>query len=459
LLCLTRLDGAIFTAATVAAILLADRFSREAWRKAVALASLPILFTLAQVIFRLAYYGVWIPNTALVKFSPSSKHSVDGWNYLLAGFRPILPLVLIAMVSVVISFWKRFFWQRMLLLCATAISWAIYVDLIGGDIFPAWRHFVPLIVLFVVMAHIGVRWFVEHSGRRGFVFTATACVVLLVTFFMMQGRDEENFRAISERWEWDGHAVGRLLKTAFGKQQPLLAVDPAGCLPYWSELPTVDMLGLNDYYLPRHPPGGFGQGAIGHELGDGQYVLNRQPDLVIFLLPTGAEHGYFLSGRQMQEDPRFFREYSLTRFETQEPRKVVSQIWVKKNSPRIGISKSENQIIIPAFLLNDNRASFARLNSRNELIVPIMRDRPARLNSFELPSGTWRVEAHASDPSLRIRIYRSSDTDRPQLDSTLPAMFGWSQNPGETIKLEVVAGGDSVIELSQLSLTRINIYE
>lgn len=344
----------------------------------------------------------------------------------------------------------------MLLLCALAISWAVYVDLIGGDIFPAWRHLVPLIVLFVLMAHIGVRWLVEHSNTRGFVFTATACVVLLVTFFMLQGRDAENFRAISERWEWDGHAVGTLLKTAFGKQQPLLAVDPAGCLPYWSELPTVDMLGLNDYYLPRHPPAGFGQGAIGHELGDGQYVLNRQPDLVIFLLPTGAEHGYFLSGRQMQEDPRFFREYSLTRFETQEPRKVVSQIWVRKNSPRIGISRKEEQILVPAFLLNDNRATIARLNDRNELVIPVGRDLPARLDGFELPPGKWRVEAQASNPSLRMKVFRANDTESPLLDAPLPAMLDWSRRPGETIKLEVVAESDSVVELSRLSLTRVN---
>jgi arabinofuranosyltransferase len=459
LLCLTRLDGPVFSAAAVAAILFVDRFSRKAWRKATALASLPILFTLAQVVFRLAYYGEWIPNTALVKFSPSGKHSVDGWHYLAAGLRPLLPLVLIVVVSVVISFWKKFFCQRMLLLCSMAIAWSVYVNLIGGDIFPAWRHFVPLIVLFVLMAHIGVRWLVEHSGQRGFVFTTAACVVLLAGFFMLQGRDEENFRAISERWEWDGQAVGTLLKTAFGKQQPLLAVDPAGCLPYWSELPTVDMLGLNDHYLPRHPPAGFGQGPIGHELGDGQYVLNRQPDLVVFLLPTGAEHGYFLSGRQMQEDSRFFREYSLTRFETPAPRKVVSQIWVRTNSPRIGISRKDDQIIVPAFLLNGNRSTAARLNSRNELIVPIARDLPARLNSLELPPGIWSVEAQASDPSLRIRIYRPSDADRPLLDSTLPAMFNSSLSPGGAIKLEVVAETNIVVELSKVLLTRINIYE
>ena len=39
------------------------------------------------------------------------------------------------------------------------------------------------------------------------------------------------------------------------------------------------MLGLNDYHIPRNPPRNFGEGSIGHELGDGDYVLRREPDL------------------------------------------------------------------------------------------------------------------------------------------------------------------------------------
>ena len=50
--------------------------------------------------------------------------------------------------------------------------------------------------------------------------------------------------------------------------------DP-GTLAYWSELPALDMLGLNDRYLATHPPADFGQGGLGHELGDADYVEFR----------------------------------------------------------------------------------------------------------------------------------------------------------------------------------------
>src|SRR6185437_15436977 len=216
---------------------------------------------------------------------------------------------------------------------------------------------------------------------------------LLSAFIVLQARDSENLRAISERWEWDGRSVGKLLKQAFGKQDALMAVDPAGCLPYWSELRSVDMLGLNDYYLPRHPPPGVGQGAIGHELGDGQYVLSRKPDLVIFLLPTGNDRGYFLSGRQMQEDPRFFRDYTLVRFAVQSPRRIVSRIWVRRYSERIGIQQLENQVTIPGFLLNETDATIAYLNPANELVVSASRATPAQIANLELPPGRWRVQA------------------------------------------------------------------
>jgi hypothetical protein len=413
------------------------------------------------VIFRLAYYGEWIPNTALVKLAPSGKHAMDGWDYVIAGTYPMIPLLLVAIFSIVISFWHNFRRERMILLSVLAAAWIAYMVFIGGDIFPAWRHFVPLIVLLVLIAAIGAEWIALHASSYLFTGTAVVAALLLCTFFWLQSRDPENFRAISERWEWDGKAVGMLLKEAFAPQQPLMAVDPAGCLPYWSELPALDMLGLNDYYLPRHPPANLGQGAIGHELGDGQYVLSRHPDLVVFLLPTGAEHGYFPSGRQMQEDPRFFREYSLTRFETQDPHKVISRIWVRKHSERIGIKRSDDRIAVPAFLLNDNTATVARLGETRKLIVPISRDAPARIRNLELPPGRWRIEAEGSQPSLRVKIFvsddigsQSTETGRMLLDAQVPAVVEWD-GTSRAISVEVLPAGNGVVELTQLVLTRL----
>jgi len=239
-----------------------------------------------------------------------------------------------------------------------------------------------------------------------------------------------------------------------------MAVDPAGCLPYWSELRAVDMLGLNDYFLPRHPPPGVGQGAIGHELGDGQYVLNRQPDLVIFLLPTGNDRGYFLSGRQMQEDPRFFREYTLVRFETSE--KIVSRIWVRRYSERIGIHALDNQITIPAFLLNGNDPTVAYLNTAGELVVSASRTAPARITNLPVPAGRWRIQLNGQTEQLRVHIFKSSEVgtndtraeaDRMLLDAPLPAVLELLQ--GGTITIEVLPEPGGAIEVKQLQLTRI----
>jgi arabinofuranosyltransferase len=122
LLCLTRLDGALFTAAAVAAILIIHRGAARAWRDAIALAAVPILLVLLQIGFRLAYYGEWIPNTALVKLSPSGKHAHDGWNYLLSGAAPLLPLLLVATASIFISFRKRFQLPRVIFLCVLTLD-------------------------------------------------------------------------------------------------------------------------------------------------------------------------------------------------------------------------------------------------------------------------------------------------------------------------------------------------
>lgn len=461
LLCLTRLDGALFTITATVVILILDGAKREAWRKAFTLAALPILFTILQIAFRRTYYGEWVPNTALVKFTPSFKHALDGWHYIRAGALPILPLIAVATASVVISFWKKFMRARMVLLGALLLAWTAYVIVIGGDIFPAWRHFVPQLALLTLMAAIGAEWISTHARRTQLFATSTVLVLLLGIFVFLQTRDSENLRAISERWEWDGRAVGLLLKQAFGKQQALMAVDPAGCLPYWSELPAIDMLGLNDYYLPRHPPPGVGQGAIGHELGDGQYVLNRRPDLVIFLLPTGNDRGYFLSGRQMQEDPRFFRDYTLVRFAATTPQRIVSRIWVRRYSERIGIRQLDNQITIPAFLLNGTDSTVAYLNTTNELVVAASRTAPAQIVNLDVPPGRWRVQIEGQTAPMRVRIFSSSQVatndTRAQADRMLlarvPAVLDLAQ--GGAMTIEIFPENDRAAEVKQLQLTRV----
>ncbi len=466
LLCLTRPDAPLFTGGAVLAILLTGAARGEALRKAASLAALPVLFVLFQLAFRLSYYGEWVPNTALVKFDPSAKHALDGLRYLGAGALSILPLLVVAAASVLLSLRRNFLRPRTTLLGILTVAWTMYLVVIGGDIFPAWRHFVPLLVLLVLMTAIGGEWVARHAGPRRLAGVSLAGVLLLGAFVFLQMRDPWNAFGISERWEWDGQVIGTLLKQAFGAEQPLLAVDAAGSLPYWSELPSLDMLGLNDYYLPRHRPKGFRTIGIGHDLGDGQYVLGRAPDLVVFGIATGGEHGFFRSAREMQEDPRFSREYTLVVFEGRVPYTARAKIWVRKYSGRIGIRASRERIVVPGFLMNDGDERVAWLGKDGTLIRPLSAAHPARLKGLELPRGRWRIDARASRLPLRVRVSVSESENRPGteqiatdsavLDGPTPAMLGARDGPGRCrVDIEVLPMTDEPVELEQLVLTRV----
>ena len=54
----------------------------------------------------------------------------------------------------------------------------------------------------------------------------------------------------------------------------------AGAIPFESGLETIDMLGLNDEHI-AHRDLEVGLLPAGHEKYDSEYVLNRQPDIII----------------------------------------------------------------------------------------------------------------------------------------------------------------------------------
>jgi hypothetical protein len=220
----------------------------------------------------------------------------------------------------------------------------------------------------------------------------------LAIFVVVQNGDYRNQRLLACQSEWDGQVVGLMLKEGFGSSRPLLAIDAAGSVPYWSELPALDMLGLNDDYLPRHPPADLGRGFLGHELGDGAYVMKRRPDLVLFWDPHGRKEAVYRSGREMQARPEFQKQYALVNFEARRPYLVRSKIWVRKASERAGFVARENLIIIPAHFLNANPETVAYAGPSGPFMIDVALARPAGIHHFPIEPGSWRFEVSASAP-------------------------------------------------------------
>ena len=61
----------------------------------------------------------------------------------------------------------------------------------------------------------------------------------------------------------------------------LIAVDAAGQVPYFSELPAIDMFGINDLHIGRLNVPTLGQGTPGHEKFDLSYVIGRGPTYIV----------------------------------------------------------------------------------------------------------------------------------------------------------------------------------
>ena len=445
LLCWTRPDGPVFVTGACAGLLLAGRARPRAL---LALALPPLAFVLAQLAFRRAYYHEWLPNPAFAKLAFSPERLREGASYVAKGLAYLAPLVLAAAAGWFAPGPDPARRRRLRFLGALLALWCAYVVAIGGDIFPARRHLVPVVLVLAVMAGEAVAAWRQRLGSRALTACAAALLALLL---VLQGRDPESRRALGERWEWRGQVVGRLLARAFGSARPLIAVDPAGCVPYFSGLPAIDMLGLNDRYLAHHPPATLGEGRLGHELGSGRYVLARAPDLVLFNGPGGGRVPAFPSGIQMAADPEFAARYRLTNLDGFDPFFVRCRIWVRVDG-RLGIARSPGRVVVPGWLLCADSTSAARLDAPGGLGMVAGAARPARIEGLALAPGAWslavegsgRCVASVRDHAQGVELARGAGA----LTFTLPA------GPRSAVDIAVAPAADTAAWVRRVVLVR-----
>jgi arabinofuranosyltransferase len=244
---------------------------------------------IGQLVFRLAYYRAWLPNTFYAKVALTTERLVDGVRFGIDGVLAFLPIVLVMVLTVSIA--PADVRRRHRLFGWTAAAWIAMVTVGGGDTFPGFRHLLPVIPLFMfVLIDCCDRWF--QVAPRIAVHTVAACIV--VWFAAAQFTSGANAAAKAERWEWQGRELGEALKARYAATRPLVAVTAAGSIPYYAGLPALDMYGLNDAYLTRHRPATFGRGYPGNELFDPDYVLARRPDIIVWhvgddLHPVGID--------------------------------------------------------------------------------------------------------------------------------------------------------------------------
>jgi arabinofuranosyltransferase len=395
---LSRADAALFTALFYAGAVLADGVRLRTLIARARLLPIPILFFLGQEIFRHAYYGAWVPNTAYVKVAFTLHRLRTGLKYDLMGVRSEFVFVALALVGCV-ALWIAGKKRQVILLATVSIGWLFYIFIVGGDIFPSYRHFIPAMALmgFLVagcgLLTLGAPF--RFSRLRVAIFLVLTLLVLTSDLF-----------APPETWEREGKEIGIFLQTAFGAKQPLLISDAAGVVPYFAHMEVIDPLGLNDYHIARHPIADRGQGWVGHELGDGKYVLDHKPDLL--LLANFQSEPLFPADKQLLADPRFAAHYQLIHIDAGPPHPIRAGVYIRRIDGKLGMKASGDQETVPAYLATTKDANSVRLiEGRAQLLIAPHGS--AQFSAIPLGSGSWKSTLDGAG-AARLTA-RSSPTD------------------------------------------------
>jgi hypothetical protein len=161
----------------------------------------------------------------------------------------------------------------------------------------------------------------------------------------------------------------------------------------------LDMLGLNDRFLAHHPPSGLGHGLVGHELGNGPYLLRRKPDIIAFHHADGHVRAMWRTGVEAQRTREFRRFYQLVTFDTLGRERARPQLWVRREDGKIGAIYGKDEIVVPGFLLSSQGNGVVALLDRDGRMGAALDQRSqARLDWLYIPPGDWEITVESSGP-------------------------------------------------------------
>lgn len=236
----------------------------------------------AHGLWRWMYYHALQPNTFHAKVGFTLAQVDRGLDYVGSFFVDpggLLFLLLVpAGVSVVRCRTTHF-------LFGVTFGYLTCVVLLGGDAFPSFRFIVPVLPVLYVLVARGVQTLMMiptgPALNKLLSLGTPALVVILAVPHVVQGYLEAyESRVGANAFVSNMRLVGLTLLERV-PPDTTIALNPVGAVPYYSRLPTIDMLGLTDAYIAATRVADLGRGQAGHERGDGRYVLERRPDMIL----------------------------------------------------------------------------------------------------------------------------------------------------------------------------------
>ena len=252
------------------------------------------------LLFKILYYGDLLPNPFYAKTGFSLEYIKTGLDYAwlflkhygLWGLLFFLPIV----------FYKGLGarWKLILLLI---FVYTLYIVIIGGDVLRAHRFFMPVVPFLYLFVSFALKklYLMPHKTSANRTIPILLVIAFsALTFFwprswIMNVRRSE--RALCSKMS----IIAQNLRKSFGTDFTL-AISTIGAISYFTEARVIDMLGLTEPYIAKHPEKIPGIQSIWKEKRFNiRYLLFRDPDVIMFstgLKPSApAERALFLSSK------------------------------------------------------------------------------------------------------------------------------------------------------------------
>lgn len=296
--------------AMIAAIVLGILYweSRK-WLLLARSAALVVILVFPVLSWAKAYYGAWLPNTFWAK-SQAGLHNVGQGLVYLEDF-------VAGMIVVFFLLTYHFLFRRDGIDRATKILgliaglWILNVTRQGGDNMVGCRAMLPVVpLLYLLTVHL-YRKLPGRALAYGVIFVAAFNTMIYGTGYVKGSTWRMSAQQQILGWQTAHEprvAIGKFLKENL-PPDAVIAVNAAGVVPYYAELETIDMLGLNNAHIASQGRRDFNL-PYGHQVGDGRYVLAQQPEFILFSTRRlGDPAPAFVSDQDILSNPEFLRLY------------------------------------------------------------------------------------------------------------------------------------------------------
>jgi arabinofuranosyltransferase len=432
LLALTRPEGAYLFVVCVAVFLALDYLSGSRVRFGRASRDVAIFGVLFGSYFawRYRYYGSLFPNTFYAKVIGDEGQLAQGLSYL-QEWTISFPLLAISLLLVPVLVLRRSrsrlepASEGLLVVSAVVTAGLAYTAGIGGDFMPFFRFLLPMMPLCCVLSAWLLRRVVAMS--KGGVVTAVVLATAWMVHVVAGVRGEQSYRTfVAHRTAVVGKRVGQWLAQQVSANDTI-AVNTAGSLPYYSNLPTIDMLGLTDEKIARRPVFVVTPEWAGHRRGWGSYVLSRRPRIILWYNSAGARVPFYLTDRELADDPyfRFFyvaRRARLPVANGGSGRPVgwylgfpfgfdpSGELWMGN----LGLEARfrEQPVALTTFYEGTVEVNYFELDWRDQPLWELRRSRRKVGKFLANVSERWRTQAPSrvqSDPAVRAEVERMAD--------------------------------------------------